>query len=406
MFKRFSDILNTTRLRRGAVDSPRRQRPRRQLTAKQRGLIFFFALGGCAVAVVVAVVISVLYHDGPQLLDLSGEPFRGDELILLDPYRREENTLLPGTSHERPIAVVHTGAEEILLRIRLEETLLGLRRDAQGERMVTAKAYGEAREFDLPRTISQQEALQLLIDNEFFERGTGWYEALEARLPARRLPGESNDGGRIMVFERRTLVANEDPDMPDLSGLLPEDLERWGLYTAVYDFMGFYFMPTDDAPLYQPLRVIPETDPGQFRSPDIAQLLFEYYDWAIVQSAVHLFGQAESPVVLQNGTELRPLAAWDGPTNAWFYDEDGWVYYGSPLPPGLMTPLLIESFSVTPESDLAAAEHRYRLNVRTQYAPVDANAVYLLWNDRVSLDGLGYNEVSLYAGSMIMSMLG
>jgi len=413
MSKRFSDLfakLNIKRLRTDAADAPREktQRPRRQMTAKQRGLLFFFALGACAVAVVVSGVLSILYNDNPQLLDLNGNPFRGDELILLDPYRREENALMPGASHDRPIAVVHTGAEQILLRIRLEETLLGLRRNADDELMVTAMAYGNAREFDIPRTVTQQYALQLLIDNDFFDNRTGWYEALEARLPARRLPGGTNDGGRLIVFERRTLIPNEDPNMPDLSGLLPEDLERMGLYTASYDFMGFYFIPDEDGgpPLYQPLQVIPEDDPSAFRSPDITQLLLEYYEWAILETSVHLFGEPEGPVALQNGPALRPLSAWQGPENAWFYDEDGWVYYGSPLPPGLMTPLLIQSFSVRPESPMAAAENRYRLQVRTQYAPLDSEAVYILWNNQISLDGLGHNEVSLQAGSMIMNMLG
>ena len=413
MSKRFSDLfskLNIKRLRSDAAEPPREtpKRPRREMTAKQRGLVFFFSLGACAVAVVVAGVLSVLYNDAPQLLDLNGDPFRGDELILLDPYRRDENALIPGASYDRPIAVVHAGAEDILLRIRLEETMMGLRRDGEHQPMVTAIAYGEARDFDIPRTVSQQHALQLLIDNEFFERGTTWYEALEARLPARRLPGETNDGGRIMVFERRTLTPNDDPDMPDLSGLLPEDIERLGLFTASYDFMGFYFLPSEDGgpPLYQPLRLTPEQNPGEFRSPNITHLLFEYYEWGIIQMAVHRFGQPESPVSLQRGPALRPISEWNGFENSWFYDEDGWVYYGSPLPPGLMTPLLIESFSVPPESQLATAENRYRLSVRTQYAPMDADAVYMLWNNRVNLDGFGYNDVSNVAGSMIMNMLG
>jgi len=394
--------FRVARLRLRAAAAPPRKR--RRMTARQRGLAYFFALGACAVVAVSAGMLSHLYNDTPMLLDLDGSLFHGEELILLDPYRRDEIVLSPGTLYDRPIAVLHTGGEPVLLRLRLEETMLSLRRE-DGDLIVVVKPNSVPGENDVPRTISQQAALQLLVSNEFVRRNTSWDDALEIRLPARRLPGSSNDGGRIIIFEKRSMQIDPDLAMPDLD-LLPEDLEEMGLVSeASYEFMGFYLIPGEDGePLYQPLRL---TVDESMNPPVITRISYEYFEWDVTQADVHIFGpdEQEGPVRLENGQALRPLSAWEEPVDAWFYDDDGWLYYGTPLPPSVMTPLVIESFSVGPESPFTEEQNRYRLRVLAQSAPMDHHAVREVWDNRIDL-GLSLNEVSPQAGTMIMGVLG
>jgi hypothetical protein len=112
----------------------------------------------------------------------------------------------------------------------------------------------------------------------------------------------------------------------------------------------------------------------------------------------------DAPVELQ-ATALRPLSAWTHPEDAWFYDTDGWVYYGQALQPGTMTPLLLESFSVGPESPLLKDETRYRLLVLVQSAPLDVPTVRKLWNTETPLNGLGMNSISNEAGNVLLGIL-
>ncbi|MDR3313639.1 MAG: hypothetical protein LBS96_04185, partial [Oscillospiraceae bacterium] len=112
--------------------------------------------------------------------------------------------------------------------------------------------------------------------------------------------------------------------------------------------------------------------------------------------------------------ELHPLSEWEKPTKAWFYDEDGWVYYGDILKPGEMTPLLLANFYVLPDSPLAGGEeNRYRLLVRPQSVALDlkggfeANRAFVLavWNTQAELFGLGTNQISQTAANFSLAML-
>ena len=369
---------------------PTLRRPRRKrLTPRQRGLFYFFAFLFCAVPVVAAGVFSYFALGLPQLNHLDGSPFRGDEIILLDPERSDETLLYPGAEYSRPIAVVHTGAEEILLRVRLEEVLLELQEGI----LARVQRFDD----DVPHTITQQEALDALRGDEFVPDDASWERALETRLPASRLPNQFNDGGRILVFERRTVTLNEDnaDDLPDLSLLLPEDIERMNLGTVEVAFMGFFYV--NDA--YQPLRI-------EATGENITRILYEFEHWDISRMDVHLFDEEhrESYVVLQLGESLRPIGEWTEPEDAWFYAEDGWIYYGSPLPPGLMTPLVVEAFSVASVSTLAPYETRYRLRVRVQHAPLDFPTLLTLWNSHMDLEGFGGNSITQEAGDFLMAL--
>jgi len=314
-------------------------------------------------------------------------------VVILDPDRRDETRLAPGYLYDRPIAAVQTGFAPVLLRMRLEETLLTASRDAGGRVVVTKPVREPGENWD-PRTIPQAAALEQLKSGGYCRQNDSWEDALKLKLPARRLPGGDSDGGRLLVFEKKTIIADPDSPIPDvdISVLRPEDIEEYDLGKVIYSYTGFYFINEAGTPAYQPLHIAVDgaapRKPTQ-KPPNITSITYDFYQWDVTQSNVHLFNEDPSaPVNLQPG-ELRPITEWMKPEDAWFVDADGWVYYGRALDPGVMTPLLLKSLTVWPESPLLQDENRYRLSVRAQSAPLVHDTIVELWHSGAPLGGLG-----------------
>ena len=384
---RFGSWVAAKRLRRLQIKTGAVQRPLRRW-------FYVAALASCLAAAVTGTVVSILAQGKPMLYTFDNQLPGADEVIVLDPDRRDEAQLSPGYLYDRPVAAVQTGAAPVLLRMRLEETLLTASRDGGG-RVTVFKPMREPGEIWSPRTITQDAALQQLRGGGLCKPGDSWEDALGLKLPARRLPGGDNDGGRLLVFEKKTIIADPDSPIPDdlVGVLLPEDIEEYGLGMIIYTYTGFYYIKQGSGAVYQPLRIevddISPRRPTQ-RPPSIIGISYAFYQWEVTQSQVHKYGEdLPAPVDLQLG-ELRPLDAWQGPEDAWFYDPtDGWVYYGQALAPGAMTPLLLRSYAVWPDSPLLQDETRYRLSVRAQSAPQDYRAVLRLWNSDATLGNLG-----------------
>ena len=350
----------------------------------------------CFAAAVSAVVVSALAQGAPMLRTLDGRLPSLDEVAILDPDRRDETELSPGYLYDRPVAAVQTGSEPVLLRARLEETLFTAARDGSGRVVVSRPTRGPGENFE-PCTVSQDDALRQLVNAGMCKDGTSWEDMLKQKLPARRLPGGDNDGGRLLIFEKKTVIADPDADIPDLSVLPPEVIEQYDLGSVYYAYMGFYYINDGGGHAYQPLRITVD-DPAPRRPtqrpPAIVDIAYDFYQWDVAREQVHRFDEdAGAPVNLQPG-ELRPVEAWVEPEDAWFYDADGWVYYGRALAPGVMTPLLLRSFSVEPESPLVREETRYRLFVRAQSAPLEHGAVLKLWHSGAPLGTLGGNHMT------------
>jgi len=212
------------------------------------------------------------------------------------------------------------------------------------------------------------------------------------------------------VFEKKTIIADPDSPIPDdLVGiLLPEDIEEYDLGKAVYTYTGFYYIHSGGTPRYQPLHIAmddPTPRSAAQKPPNIVELSYEFYQWDVTQSRVCLTNEdLSAPVNLQLG-ELLPIAAWTGPDDAWFFDADGWVYYGRALAPGVMTPLLLKSFTVWPESPLLQDETRYRLSVRAQSAPLEHDMILQLWHSGAPLGALGGNYMTNEAAVFAQGML-
>jgi hypothetical protein len=276
--------------------------------------------------------------------------------------------------------------------------------------------------------VTQDEALYQLASGGWCKTSDSWEDVLGQKLPARRLPLGDNDGGRLLVFEKKTIITDPDSPIPeDLVGvLLPEDIEAYGLGMIIYSYTGFYYIKQGSAAVYQPLRVTAEDlSPRKAtqRPPAIISIAYESYEWEITQSRVHKYGEdPEAPINLQTG-ELKPLTAWAGPEDAWFYDAtDGWVYYGQALAPGAMTPLLLRSYAVWPDKPLRQDETRYRLNVRAQSIPFALDGglkqeealaelhgtILQLWHSGAPLGNLGgcymTNEAAVFAQGMMNTM--
>jgi hypothetical protein len=130
---------------------------------------------------------------------------------------------------------------------------------------------------------------------------------------------------------------------------------------------------------------------------------------------VHKYNDDPSaPVNLQPG-DLKPIAEWTKPEDAWFYDPaDGWVYYGQALAPGVMTPLLLRSYAVWPNSPLLRDETRYRLDVRLQSVPFEPkmtaeekhDAILQQWHSGAPLGTLGGSYMTNEAAAFAQGMLG
>ena len=362
-------------------------------------------LVACFVAAASAMVISVMAQGAPLLRTLDNRLPSVDEVVLLDPNRRDETKLSPGYLYDRPVAAAQTGSAPVLLRMRLEETLLTASRDAAG-RVVVAKPVRDPGDNWSPLTIPREDALRLLAGGGYCKPNDSWEDALKFKVPARRLPEGDNDGGRILIFEKKTIIADPNSPIPDdlVGVLLPEDIEEYGLGMAVYSYTGFLYINDAGTPVYQPLHVSVD-DPAPRkptqRPPNITGISYDFYQWDVTQSRVHLFSEElDTPVNLQPG-ELKPIAAWAGPADAWFYDADGWVYYGRALTPGAMTPLLLRGFVVWPDSPLVGGETRYHLEVRAQSAPLDHDKIVELWHSDAPLGGLGRSTMTNEAAQAV-----
>lgn len=370
-----------------------------------------WGLALCAIAAVSAVLLSALVYGAPELRGLNGTALPAESLLILDPDRSVETKLTPGYLYDRPVAAVQTGTQPMLLRVRLEESLLTIRRDNKGLVVEPLPTLNPGDTYT-PRFVTQETALRLLAEGGFCKKGVPWAQAVKAKLPAERLPKTGAPKAKLLVFEKKTVENPIDASI-DLSSLLPEDLEALGVNKVTYSYMGFY---DRGGGKYQPLYIA-SADPakGSDATPTLAKISYQYYAWDVADEKVRLYEGDENQAVRLGMPGLRPLRDWKEPTKAWFYDEDGWLYYGDVLQAGEMTPLLLSNFYVLPDSPLAGVEeNRFRLQVRQQSvaldmkATFDANrkAVRAVWDTHTAFYGLGTNQMSQTSADFALKLLG
>jgi hypothetical protein len=355
-----------------------------------------------ALVTTAAMFVSVLTQGSPELKALGGGIQQADGVMVLDPNQKDETMLSPGFLYDRPVSVLQCGRQRVLLRVRLEEKLLTVKRDDRGLVVVSKDAQDPGENF-VPQTISQQDALQLLVSGGFCKNNTTWAQAIAGkslRVDASRFPNGDDQNGKLIVFQKVTVSMNSNVPVPDLDSLLPEDLDDLGLEKKSYKFLGFFECGDD---LYQPLVITSKANEDDSTlPPDIGKISYQFHQWDVASANVHNFAQT-GDVLLQS--TVQPLKNWKKPTDTWFYDEDGWIYYGKVLEPGEMTPLLLESFSVEPESPLVQDETRYRLSVFAQTTLLDHKSILNVWNEKSPINGFANNGLSNDAANFAAQML-
>ena len=387
----------------------RATRVRRTLEEWSGKIKLSWGLAFCAVVTAAAVVLSILVQGVPELRGLDGAHLPAEGLVMLDPMRRDEAILRPGFLYDRPIAAVQTGEQPLVLRARLEETLLTIRRDDKGL-VVAPLASLVPGENYTPRTVPRETALRMLAEGEYCDKDAAWADAIKQKLPAERLPETVASYAKLLVFEKKT-VENPIDSSIDLSSLLPEDLEAMGVNKASYSHIGFYDC---GGGAYQPLYLAVEDSQSSEIPPVITRISYQYYAWDVMEQKVRLYDGEEAQPVLFGMPDLRPLSEWKKPASAWFYDEDGWVYYGRALRAGEMTPLLLSNYYVLEDSPLAGVEeNRFHLEVRCQSIAMDLKggygvnqrAILSVWDTHAELGGIGTNQMSQAAAAFADGML-
>lgn len=370
-----------------------------------------WGLAVCAVVTAAALVLSMLVQGVPALRGLDGAHLPAENLVLLDPMRRDEAMLAPGFLYDRPIAAAQTGAQPLVLRARLEETLLAIRKDGKGLVVAPVASLAPGENYT-PRTVTRETALRMLVDGGYCAKDASWAQAARQKLPAKRLPESAASYENLLIFEKKT-VENPFDSSIDLSSLLPEDLAAMGLNKATYSHIGFYDLGEG---VYQPLFLTVEDSQSVEQPPVITKISYQYYVWDEMERKARLFDDAGEHAVLFGMPGLRPLREWREPAAAWFYDEDGWVYYGDVLRAGEMTPLLLSNYYVLEDSPLAGVEeNRFRLEVRCQSIALDLKAkdayavnqgaILSVWDTHAELGGIGTNQMSQTAAAFADGLL-
>ncbi|MDR3313943.1 MAG: hypothetical protein LBS96_05750, partial [Oscillospiraceae bacterium] len=252
----------------------RMERVRKVVQGFGRRFRLSWGLALCAVVMAATVLLSALVHGAPELRGLEGTPLPAESLLMLDPNRKDETMLTPGNLYDRPVAAVQTGTQSLLLRARLEETLLTIRRDENGLVVVPMPTRDPGENYS-PRTVTEEAALHLLAEAGLCPKDATWAAAKAMQLPQSRLPATAQDA-KILVFEKKT-VENPIDSSIDLASLLPEDWDQFGVNKTTYTHMGFYDCGGGQ---YQPLYVVVEEPPkGSAEDPVITKISYQFYAW-------------------------------------------------------------------------------------------------------------------------------
>lgn len=317
--------------------------------------------------------------------------------------------VLPGVEVDKKVSVVQTGTGKALVRVRLEELFQTYESDTNKDGRGILKIFKEdAPNLDpgrtyysgvgmidyydeipglKPITISA-EAMELLKTNN---------GCTTAVAPARILGGAAP--ANLQVWEKVTVEIVSD-------GTGDSD----GKTITTYKYIGFYEMDEIDASgnptgvkIYQTVNLTPgpgfkDTDPNPSRASLIEGVTYNYKKLQPAAKGVHLPDDPitglpvdhgtpspsgpidhENYVLLTFGANVKHISEFTTAEKCWFYDDDGWAYWGDLLSEGESTDFLLLSFMLDEDAEGEMVGMDYRINVRMQACQPTMDALMVEW---------------------------
>lgn len=264
--------------------------------------------------------------------------------------------LKPGVTINKRVSVVQTGTGSAVTRVRLEEMLERLE-GKDGVLTVYNEVTPTPADASLkPVTISKSgrdAKINSLGLTEIADRG---------RILGGTAPAE------LLVYEKQ---------ISSVAG-------------TTYQYVGFNKI---DEETYQLVELTPSSD-------KITAVTYQFNKKLDAVTSIHLLNDGDAAldhgniILTLNGTQVKPIGSWAGPEDAWFYDTDGWAYYGKLLSEGTSTPTLLQSVKLDEKIGNEANDIDYKINVRMQAVQPTWDAINAEWRAAVGQKVNGNFEIT------------
>ena len=333
--------------------------------------------GICALSLILAGSFAWYTTQQTKLNNLQTKAEGG--LALVEDFDEESaKEMKPGVDVDKKVSVVQTGDSPAITRVRLEEQLTLMEADATG---TSLKIYNEASATAttvtggpansaaaVAVTVTKDSLVSKLQAQGFITSTQTLTDAV--KVAAAKLP--TGLDASTSVYVKTTVV---------------------GLVTT-YSSIAVRDLGNDT---YQTVDVVVNaTDKSKIDS-----VSYEFYNKLTPQTAdINLldgtYAPSATPVVNDksqqsgkiwlnmNTVAVKPISDWSGTAEkAWFYDTDGWCYWGDLIETGEATSNLLESVKLDSTAGNEMSLMNFDINVRMMGIQPTAEAVKDEWNTAV-----------------------
>jgi|GEM_PF-4511769 len=358
-----------------------------------------------AIAVCAAIAITgtfAWYSAQQTALNKLGNTNRATSVVLVEDFDPlEAKDFYPGVEVDKYVSAVQTGDGFALVRIRFEESLLLYEADDDGVKVFTdddmaaylaANTSASASDF-VPKTITEKSLLALLKAYNM-DNGVTAIDLDPATTTLNLLTWADVLSGDATVDTTAFPAGAVIIAAPDVAGSMPKSV------TTPKGPVEYYPAYIVVAPVGDDFQTaVIERDPmkiEEYADPDFldnfTKLLDIQFEWYLPKDLIVNVHDYYTPpksamdtidhTVIEltfNDADIKDISDWDGPEAAWFFDADGWFYWGMPLGPGEATAFLLEKVGMV---DPAPAEYEktfYQINVRMQAIEVSGAAIDTDW---------------------------
>ncbi|MGL5378347.1 TasA family protein [Clostridium sp.] len=252
--------------------------------------------------------------------------------------------LKPGVTINKRVSVIQTGTGSAVTRVRLEEMLQKFEAKVDGGLAVYNEVTSNPADASLKAVTISKEGRDAKINALGLTQITDTGRILGGSAPV-----------ELLVYEKQTA---------SVSG-------------TTYQYIGFNKIDDDT---YQLVDLTTSAD-------KITGVTYQFNKKLDAVTAIHLLNNGDTAldpdhgdiILTLNGTKVKPIANWTGPEDAWFYDTDGWAYYGKLLSEGTSTPTLLETVELDKKVGNEANDIDYKINVRMQAVQPTWEAIEAEW---------------------------